>query len=48
LLNQTLTFSIDNTSGAVDATVLDLTDNLPAGMQVANPANAFTPAPAAP
>jgi uncharacterized repeat protein (TIGR01451 family) len=38
----TLTFSIDNTASGSDATGLDFTDTLPAGMVVANPANAGT------
>jgi len=38
----TLTFTIDNSSGAGDATSLDFTDNLPAGTTVASPANAST------
>jgi len=36
----TLTFTIDNAISALDATALDFTDNLPAGLSVANPANA--------
>jgi len=35
----TLTFTIDNTANAVDATGLAFTDNMPAGMTVFNPAN---------
>ena len=38
----TLTFTIDNSSNALAATSLDFTDNLPAGMTVATPANAST------
>ncbi|MDY7094885.1 MAG: hypothetical protein SX243_18080 [Acidobacteriota bacterium] len=38
----TLTFTIDNGASTVDATSLDFTDNLPAGMLVATPANAAT------
>ncbi|MCB1566700.1 MAG: IPTL-CTERM sorting domain-containing protein, partial [Xanthomonadales bacterium] len=38
----TLSFSIDNSANVVDATGLDFTDNLPAGMVVATPANAST------
>ena len=38
----TLTFTIDNTGSLVDASSLDFTDNLPAGVTVANPANAST------
>ncbi|CAM2065570.1 IPTL-CTERM sorting domain-containing protein [Sulfidibacter corallicola] len=38
----TLTFTIDNTNSTVDATVLNFTDNLPAGLEVASPANAST------
>ncbi|MEZ5485080.1 MAG: hypothetical protein R3F01_07980 [Lysobacteraceae bacterium] len=38
----TLSFSIDNSANAVDASGLDFTDNLPAGMVVATPANAST------
>jgi uncharacterized repeat protein (TIGR01451 family) len=38
----TLTFTIDNTAALVSATALDFTDNLPAGVEVANPANAGT------
>ncbi|THB78879.1 MAG: IPTL-CTERM sorting domain-containing protein, partial [Desulfobacteraceae bacterium] len=38
----TLTFTIDNTASALGATALDFTDNLPAGMTVASPANAST------
>lgn len=37
-----LAFSIDNTGSSVDATSLNFTDNLPAGMVVASPANAST------
>ncbi len=36
----TLRFDIDNTASAVAASALDFTDNLPAGLTVANPANA--------
>ncbi len=35
----TLTFTIDNTASTLDDNVLDFTDNLPAGMVVATPAN---------
>jgi len=35
----TLTFTIDNTASSLDATGLSFTDNLPAGMEVADPAN---------
>ncbi|MFC3194022.1 beta strand repeat-containing protein [Marinicella sediminis] len=35
-----LTFSVDNSASALSADNLDFTDNLPAGMVVANPANA--------
>jgi hypothetical protein len=38
----TLTFTIDNSGSLADATSLDFTDNLPAGVTVANPANAST------
>jgi hypothetical protein len=38
----TLTFTIDNTANALDATGLAFMDNLPAGMEVADPANTFT------
>jgi len=38
----TLTFSIDNAASPLAATALDFSDNLPAGMVVANPANAST------
>ncbi len=38
----TLTFTIDNTGNAVDATSLDFTDDLPTGVTVADPANAST------
>ena len=38
----TLTFTIDNTASTADATGLDFTDNLPAGLTVATPANAAT------
>ncbi len=38
----TLTFVIDNTASTVAATGLDFTDNLPAGVTVATPANAST------
>jgi len=38
----TLTFTIDNTGTSIAATGLDFTDNLPSGMEVANPANAST------
>ena len=35
----TLTFTIDNSASALPATALDFTDNLPAGVVVANPTN---------
>src|SRR5690606_26425610 len=38
----TLTFTIDNTPSTGQATGLDFTDNLPAGMTIAAPANAST------
>ena len=38
----TLTFTIDNSANASAATMLDFTDNLPAGLVVAGPANATT------
>jgi uncharacterized repeat protein (TIGR01451 family) len=38
----TLTLTIDNSANTVTATGLDLTDSLPAGMEIANPANAST------
>ncbi len=38
----TLTFTIDNTLNLIPATNLDFTDNLPAGITVANPPNAST------
>ena len=38
----TLVFTIDNTPSTVAASSLDFTDNLPAGMTVATPANAST------
>jgi hypothetical protein len=38
----TLTFTIDNSGSLADATSLDFTDNLPAGVTVADPANAST------
>ncbi|BCX49736.1 IPTL-CTERM sorting domain-containing protein [Haloferula helveola] len=38
----TLTFTIDNSLSPLDATAIDFTDNLPAGMTVATPANAST------
>ena len=38
----TLTFTIDNSGSLTDGTALDFTDNLPAGMEVASPANAST------
>ncbi len=38
----TLTFTIDNAGSTVDATGLDFTDNLPAGLEIASPANAAT------
>ena len=38
----TLTFTIDNSFGTVDATGLDFTDDLPAPVVVATPANAST------
>jgi uncharacterized repeat protein (TIGR01451 family) len=41
-VSSTLTFSIDNTASAVAATGLDFTDNLPAGVTVASPANPST------
>jgi len=37
-----LTFTVDNTINTVSGTALDFTDNLPAGMEVASPANATT------
>jgi len=37
-----LSFTIDNSSALVEATSLDFTDTLPAGMVVASPANAST------
>ncbi len=36
----TLTFTIDNSLSSVAATALDFTDNLPAGMVIANPSSA--------
>ncbi|HPI94973.1 MAG TPA: hypothetical protein PLX38_02030 [Gammaproteobacteria bacterium] len=44
LINQAsqLVFTIDNSGSAFDATSLDFTDNLPANLFVANPANAST------
>ena len=38
----TLTFTIDNTSSTVDATSLDFTDSLPAGVEIETPYNAAT------
>ncbi len=38
----TLTFTIDNTGSLVDATAVDFTDNMPAAITVASPANAAT------
>jgi hypothetical protein len=38
----TLTFTIDNTASSFAATGLDFSDNLPAGIVVATPANAST------
>jgi uncharacterized repeat protein (TIGR01451 family) len=38
----TLTFDIDNSGASADATALDFTDNLPANVVVASPANAGT------
>jgi len=38
----TLVFTIDNTASALEATSLDFTDNLPAAIAVASPANAST------
>jgi hypothetical protein len=38
----TVTFTIDNSANASAATSLDFTDNLPAGVSVASPANAST------
>jgi uncharacterized repeat protein (TIGR01451 family) len=38
----TLTITIDNTASVVAATNLSFTDNLPVGMEVANPSNAST------
>ncbi len=38
----TLTLTIDNSAGPAAVTGLDVTDNLPAGMVVANPSNAST------
>ena len=38
----TLTFTIDNSASALSASALDFTDNLPAGVTVATPANAST------
>jgi len=38
----TLSFTIDNTASLVPASGLDFTDNLPPGMEIANPANAST------
>ncbi|MCB1559698.1 MAG: DUF11 domain-containing protein, partial [Xanthomonadales bacterium] len=40
--SSTLSFSIDNSASAIDATALDFTDNLPAGLLVATPPNAST------
>ena len=42
LETSTLTFVIDNSASAVPATNLDFTDNLPAGLEVANPPSAAT------
>ncbi|MFK8012895.1 MAG: beta strand repeat-containing protein, partial [Marinicellaceae bacterium] len=36
----TLTLTIDNSSNTIDATALDFTDNFPAGLTLATPANA--------
>jgi len=46
IVNQvsTLTFTIDNSASTLAATGLDFTDNLPAGVQIATPANASTTA----
>jgi uncharacterized repeat protein (TIGR01451 family) len=41
-ISSTMTLTIDNSASTVDATGLDVTDSLPAGMEVANPANAST------
>jgi uncharacterized repeat protein (TIGR01451 family) len=38
----TLTLTIDNSANTIDATDLDFTDNLPAGVTLATPANATT------
>jgi len=38
----TLSFTIDNAANVLDATGLAFTDNLPVGMEVADPANAMT------
>ena len=38
----TLTFTIDNTVNTISSSAIDFTDNLPAGMVVATPANAST------
>ncbi|MBZ0112724.1 MAG: IPTL-CTERM sorting domain-containing protein [Thermoanaerobaculia bacterium] len=38
----TLTFTIDNSTGVLDANTLDFTDNLPAAVTVATPPNAST------
>ena len=38
----TLTFTIDNSASSLDATALDFTDNLPAGVEVATLPNAAT------
>ena len=38
----TLTFTIDNSASSLPASALDFTDNLPAGLEVAAPANAST------
>ncbi|WP_394694291.1 beta strand repeat-containing protein [Hyphobacterium sp.] len=40
--SSTLTFTIDSSANGVAATALDFTDNFPAGMTVASPANAAT------
>ncbi len=38
----TLTFTVDNTGSSLDATALDFTDSLPAGLEVAAPPSATT------
>ncbi|WP_345229366.1 Ig-like domain-containing protein, partial [[Roseibacterium] beibuensis] len=38
----TLTFTVDNSANAIAATALDFTNNLPTGLEVANPTNAST------